>query len=486
LKKITNKIHKKTLIVVIVLIVLLLSASAAFAECTMLIAGKEATEDGSIIIARNEDYGGNWAKHYILNEAEEHEKGATIESENGFVWELPEKTLKYFSVQDWIPEWGRFHETAINTEQVGVTATTTAGQNEKAKEVDSRIKDGLGENIVTTIVAQRAKTAREGVKLVGKIIDEKGASETFGMAIADDNEAWLLEVGGGHHWVAVRVPDDSYFVGANALRIGEVDLEDRDNYLGSEDLIEFAVENGLYDPNSGEPFHFAKAYGTAKDYSSSNYRRVWGGIDLLSPSLKVEPEAKNYPLFVKPDKKISVADAGSLLRCHYQDSEYDSINVNQEERGIGTFSTIESHVMQLRNWLPNSIGGVQWISMSTPLASPYIPYYVGIQEVPEVYQIGENEYDNKSAYWAFRSLANISSQDYQGKGQQIREVWQEFEQEQYDLQENVEKAALEIYENDKELANKFLSNYSTGQALRALHKAYELRDELRTAVSRGR
>lgn len=481
----TVKFNKKALLIFVVLVVVVMSASTAFAECTMLIVGKDATEDGSVIISRNEDYGGNWAKHFIINEAEEHDEGATIVSENGFEWELPEKTLKYFSVQDWIPEWGRFHETAINSKQVGVTATTTAGQNDEAKEVDPTIKDGLGENIVTTIVVQRAKSAREGVKLVGKMVDEKGASEIFGMAIADENNAWLLEVGGGHHWVAVKVPDDSYFVGGNALRIGEVDLEDSENYLGSEDLIDFAVDNGLYDPDSGEPFHFAKAYGTAKDYSSSNYRRVWGGIDLLSPSLEVNPEAKNYPLFVKPDDKISVADAANLLRYHYQDTEYDSINVNKEERGIGTFSTIESHVMQLRDWLPDSIGGVQWISMSTPLASPYIPYYVGIQEVPEVYQIGENKYDNKSAYWAFRSLASISSQDYQGKGEEIKEVWSEFEEKQFELQENIEKTALELYDSDKELANEFLSNYSTGQALRALHKAYELRDELRTEISRG-
>ena len=454
------------------------------AKCTFLIVGKHASEDGSILIARNEDLEGSWAKHIILNPATEYEPGKTITSTNDFVWNLPGKTLKYLSVKDWAPTYGLYHECAINSEQVAVSATTTAHQNAKAKEADPLINNGIGENLITTLVAQQASTALEGVKMVGEIVDTKGASESFGMAIGDPNEVWLLEIGGGHHWVAVKVPDNAYFIGANALRIGEVDLSDKANFQGSADLVDFAIKHQLYDPESGEPFHFAKAYGTAESYKVRNYRRVWGGINYLTPSAQLDPESKNYPLFNQPDEKISLKNAMELMRYHYQGTEYDSILVNPEERGIGTFSTIESHILQLRNWLPNEIGGVQWIALATPLASPFIPYYVGIEELPAVYQQGSDYYDDDSAYWAFRTLAILSSNDFEGKGQTIAEKWDQFENKQLAVQPYLEKTLHQLFhDGQQETAIDMINQFSNGQCLLALHKAYKYKADYLTQMS---
>jgi dipeptidase len=479
-----KRIRFYSIFTIILLLLFLSFSSAPYARCTFLIAGKEATEDGSILIARNEDLEGGWAKHIVINPVTEYKEGETITSKNDFVWELPEKTLKYISVQDCLPTYGIYHECAINSEQVAVSATTTARQNEKSKVADPLVEDGVGENIITTLIAQKARTALEGVQMVGQMVETKGASESFGMAIGDPKEVWLLEVGGGHHWVAVKVPDDTYFVGANALRIGEVNLTDHENFCGSADLIDFAIEHQLYDPDCGEPFHFAKAYGTAKDYQVRNYRRVWGGLNYFTPSAQFGSESKHYPLFNKPDEKIGLEDAMNFMRYHYQDTEYDSILVNPNERGIGTFSTIESHVLQLRDWLPNNLGGVQWIALSTPLASPFIPYYVGIEELPAPYRMGSDQYDDQSAYWAFRTLAILSASNFEGKGQEILEKWHSFEKQQLSIQPYLEETVQQLLENNEhEIGIDLLNQYTNGQCLMALHKAYQLKKDYFTQMS---
>lgn len=471
---------KSKVLFVLTGLALVIMLTSPIQACTFFVAGPEASEDGSILIARTEDFHPNIAKHIIINESETHEEGATIVSQNGLEWELPEETYRYISVRDYEPIYGRFHSTAINSQFVGISATTTTSQNDLAREADPLVEDGLGENIVVTLVAQRAKSAREAIALIGEIIETKGASETFGLAVADQEEVWFLENGGGHRWVAARVPDNKYFVGANAMRIGHVDLE-CDDFMGSPDLIDFAIEHGLYDPETHGEFHFAEAYGTAREYRRGNYMRVWGGVDFFNPSQEFQLEDQRFPLFLEPEEKISVDQVMEFMRYHYQGTEYDTYGEESGERGIGTSRTIHAHVMQMKTWLPPEIGAIQWIAVSTPLASPFVPYFLGLQEIPKAYQIGDDAYDDISAFWAFRTIANLALSNYQEYGQDIRELWEDFEEKQFQVHKHIIAQAQALYEEGEEEAMRdLLTSFNNGQALRALDKAYRLREDLIT------
>lgn len=245
---------------------------------------------------------------------------------NGFTYPLPEVSYKYTATPDWDQSEGQFEEAGINEYEVAVSATETTYANEKAMAADPFVEDkGITECSIPSVLLPRIKTAREGVKLIGEIIEIIGAGESFRFAVADPKEAWYIEAGSGHQWVAVRVPDDSYMVTANQLRIGKVDLNDTENYMGSKTLITFAAEKGLYDSSKDGEFNFAKVYGsdTEKDLYY-NHSRVWWGQNMLSPSQKQQPGINNYPVFMKPDNKVAVKDVMAVLRSHYNDSDFDT------------------------------------------------------------------------------------------------------------------------------------------------------------------
>lgn len=457
--------------------------------CTMVIAGKNATESGSVLLGRTEDYAGHWPKHFQVFPSATHSGSATFEAFNGLTWALPNETHKYLGAQDWTTEWGRFHEFSINSEGVGVTATTTTSLNEDVKEVDPLVEGGLHEGSVTTLVSQRADTPREGVELVGEIIEEKGASQGFGMAIANGSEAWLIEVASGHHWAAYRIPDDEYFVGANAMRLGNVNLSSP-NYMGSDGLVSFASEHDLYDPSS-ESFDFAKAYGTAEDYANYNYRRVWGGIKFFGASdaqwdgAVPDPASNTYPLTLEPEEDISVEDIMEFQRYHYQDTEYDMETTDDPlPRSVGTTSTIEAHVIQLREEGPTPISDVAWVSMSTPMASPYVPYYLAMDEFPEPYTNGTDSHSEDSAYWQFRTMSNLMFLNYDQFAPVVQDSISEFETGELERQEQKERKAADMWAENETAAKEFMANYSSTQALLALELGEELEGQMQTNLSK--
>ncbi|MCP5052576.1 MAG: hypothetical protein GY940_35740, partial [bacterium] len=210
------------------------------------------------------------------------------------------------------------------------------------------------------------------------------------------NEIWYIEAGGGKSWVAQRIPDDRYFVAVNNYRIGNIDFNDRQNFIYPPYLKSHAIKSGLWKPGkkTGAPFNFAEIFGgkkkTGKKQPYYNTRRVWRAQGLLSPSMKQDPGSFNNPFALKPDQKLSIPQLIAVMRDYYKGTPFDitrqrSVSSDSRERPIAVFNTVHTSVIQLRGGLPAEVGAVLWGGPSTALTTPYIPYYFGIHEIPAAY-----------------------------------------------------------------------------------------------------
>ena len=278
---------------------------------------------------------------------------------------------------------------------------------------------------------------------------------------------WFVEIPRGGQWVAQRVSDNGYAMMANTFRICEVDFGDDGNFLYSADLVQFAIDNEFYNPE--DPFCFAEVYGNLSYLVSAyNTRRHWRVEDLLS---NIVPDA-------------TPPDIMSILRDHYEGTEYDLTNGyetsphDSAERAICQLRTEASLVAHLRGWLPAEIGGVAWWALSGPCSSVYVPWYMGILEVPHAFQIGTNIEDEESAYWAFGSLSRLVDANY---GQFIGPVgmaWARFEATEFARQQGIEKAALKKYKKNEMRARKFLTKHSNLLGAQAVKKAKQMKKKL--------
>jgi dipeptidase len=487
--------------------------------CYQIAVGKKATQDGSVMVARSCDTPDGAVTLQICSmPMNNYEKNETMKFPWGTEVKQVETTYKRISITrfvDKIPI--DMVGGGINDFQVSVGSSSGGILNERAKKVLPRHDTELGDYRMT-LVLERSKTAREAVKNMAELTEKYGARTDI-YILADPNEAWVWEEYHDKLWVAVKVPDDCYLVEANTFRIGEVDLDDSENYMGSKNLISLAEELGLYNPKIDGPFNCAKIYGAQRGKMRFGIplpyydtRRIWRGISLLTPSLDLDPEAENFPLFVQPDKKLTPKDLIKVLRDHYQGTIYDLYgknsyqynysdrHINKErkyqyspswniERPIGIARSATNWVAQLRDWLPNSIGGLLWGGLGAAWANGHTPWYVGITKTPKAYNKGTNDskgkgkYNEESAYWAFETVTNLVNLFYRNNIDLVLPKWEEWEGILFEMQPSVEQAALELYEKDPKLAMDYLTSYSNAKGSEALQIAQDMIPKLLTRIA---
>lgn len=374
-------------------------------SCTSILIGKKASLTGSIIIGRNEDAKTAWPKHLAFNAYKTITNNYFKSKDNKFEIDLPEERFSYSSTPEWTDKYGIFEEDGINEYHVAMSATESAYANERVLAVDPFDTDkGILEEAMVTVVLPYVKTAREGVKRLGQIVEKHGAAEADGILFGDRDEAWYMEIGSGHHWVAMRIPDDSYAVVANQLAIQEIDFNDTQNFMFSKGIQKFVEENQLWPAD--HKFNFREIFGTHDD-SDLHYNtpRVWIGQKLLTPSVKQEPESFALPFVQKADKPISIRDAQDVLCNHYQNTPYDLTNPKNKDnatfRPISVATTQESHLLEL-----NGEKMVHWLAMGVGAQSVYVPFYPQGTKVPTMYKYGKETYSSNSAYWVFK-LASV-------------------------------------------------------------------------------
>ena len=471
---------------------LLLPIQAVQACCGFII-GRQLTKDGTTLFGRTEDYpyypnGGKHNKNYVVVDAKTYNEGDQIEDEsNGFTYPHAANEMKYTATYDSARgdgSNGAFGEHGFNEAGVSMTATVTAIPNKKVLSTDPLKENGLPEAAMLDVILPRVKTAREGVELLAKVIEEKGSAEGNVVIFADQNETWYMEILSGHQYVAVKVPEDKYAVFANTYYLGHVDLNDTENVIASKDVEKVAKESGNYKTDKDGNFHIAKSYGPEK-YAEGDRSRTYAGITLLDPDSKVTYEDDEYELFrspTDPNKKYTLEDAFALQRNRFEhlngrfvpddqigvkkqgdDGSNDTVRKDQYKYALGNENVIDAHVYQINPNLPKSFGGTVWLGMGPSRNTPYVPFYGNVKDTYEAFKPQTATYDPNSWYWTVWHIDQmaINNQDLFGKS--IQNHWKALE-EQLIIEQKVSDAKYAALKAD-EAAAKGAEDQVTAEAI---------------------
>ena len=454
-------------------------------ECTTIIVGQEQTADGSMIVARSEDWDAMEAKNYEIFEDTDNGPREFVAKDSPFRCELPEKALGYSALSPYNLH-GHWGSAGFNTAGVGMSATESIFSNDEVLKHDPLVENGVAENSVFNITLPYVHTAREGVERLGMLIEKYGIAEGFGIGFVDSKEIWYLETACGHRWLACRMPKDQYFVTGNQSRFRTYDPNDKENYLASADLIEFAEKHGLYNPAQGT-FDFHEAY--ARDIkldTTYNYPRVWGLQQFFSPEIKNDVTKNTFPVFAKAAHKVTLTELRTAFRFHYDNTEHDPyLNSNPKEpyRPVSIFRTTQTHLLQVRPELPQAIGCVNYVAMGMADLGVFLPLYQGITSYPEAYTKGNGESSDDSAYWKFRKIMVLGMTNYNKYAPIIKEAYAKFEAETDQRQREMEEEYLRIYKTQPLHAQDLLQEFSDKILNSALDLADRLQEKLFTLMT---
>ena len=454
-------------------------------ECTTIIIGQEQTADGSMIVARSEDWDAMEAKNYEIFEGTDNGPREFVAKDSPFRCELPEKALGYSALSPYNLH-GHWGSAGFNTAGVGMSATESIFSSDEILKHDPLVENGVAENSVFNITLPYVHTAREGVERLGMLIEKYGIAEGFGIGFVDSKEIWYLETACGHRWLACRMPKDQYFVTGNQSRFRTYDPNDKENYLASADLIEFAEKHGLYNPAQGD-FDFHEAY--ARDIkldTTYNYPRVWGLQQFFSPEIKNDVTKNTFPVFAKAAHKVTLTELRTAFRFHYDNTEHDPyLNSNPKEpyRPVSIFRTTQTHLLQVRPELPQAIGCVNYVAMGMADLGVFLPLYQGITSYPEAYTKGNGESSDDSAYWKFRKIMVLGMTNYNKYAPVIKEAYAKFEAETDQRQREMEEEYLRIYKTQPLHAQDLLQAFSDKVLNSALDLADRLQEKLFTLMT---
>jgi dipeptidase len=432
-----------------------------------------------------------------------------------------------------VPETYQFLNTAypcLNEHGLAIGETTIGGRQEL---VNSEGAFMIEE--VERIMLERAKTAREAIKLAAELVKQYGYGD-YGecITIADGKEVWHYEIFGagplqkGAVWAAVRIPDDHVGISANIPRIAEINLKDPDHYMASDNVFQVAQDMGWWDPKSGKPFKFWEAYSGRKPFSTREYFV----LSTLAPSLKLTMDMPELPFSVKAEKKLSVRDVLRIYRDPYAGTDLDmtkNLLVPKQQgrrdqaaqsaqpatpemvtspiasawmprevirlinalkpgtinmpRTIPISGCSYATVIQVRGWLPPAVGAVCWFAFDNPAMSARIPIFAGATELPPSFEVcGQHRFRLDSADWAFRRANRLATIRWGATKAQVEGTIAEFEEKAFADLPMLEKKVQDILASktpDKEpfTVTQYLTKYTNDFARAAIQKYLELGDK---------
>lgn len=456
--------------------------------CTSVVVGRKASVTGAVLFGHNEDDFGDRVVNAWKIPRIRHSQEETVRFRGGAEILQAEETwaMLWFQVDgleysDWYcNEWG----------------VTVASDACPSREQNPVLADGGAGWPLRRVVAERARTAAEGVRIAGELLDRFGyPSSGRTLVICDSKEGWLLSIAAGKHWAAQRVPDDAVVVLPNTYVVRGVSAGDKKNFrLSSEDPIAYARSAGWWSPDSDGPFDFGRAYRTrASDSEALKKRgfdlRQWRGLSMLTGRRIPEEEAERngLPFSMRPRKKVGIRDVMAVLRDHYEATPY-AVSPGEGktphaggERAVCHSVTLFSTVAELRADMPEPLTARIWTAFGRPCVTPYTPWYAGIERTPGAFhgRFGsENESESaeeaflrhfdslpgtftpndSSAFWILKNRADRIDREYFRLIGEAAEWRAAVDEDMAAAAERIEKEAVALFGKDPEEAVRFLTN----------------------------
>ena len=487
-------------------------------NCTVIMVGRGASTDGSTMATHAADCGvcdftwrhvpaadhkpGEKRKIYHINQVR------TWPPSEGLKWDLIKKDFTGLEIPEVSHTNGYLHAVFgyMNDRQVAIGESTVGNQRKMSNPTPSGVMDIT---MLTLLAMERARTAREAIRIMGGLAEEHGYGFHDGgemLAVADPKEVWVFEImpvgplwtpksgKPGAVWAAQRVPDDEVSVCPNESRIGEIDLDRPDFFMASPNVVSYAVEAGLFNPKSGQPFSWKRAYNPVEASAASEPRRarLWRFLDLVAPSRNFDPATPNmdFPFSVKPDRKLSVADVMALTRDKSQGTAFDPVrglrggpfqnpNYYKGTRLISVPNVEYTTLTQCRSWLPDAIGGIVWVALGAQDTSCYIPFYAGVTDIPKSFSIGDHWVLNRdAARWAFDYVDFHVQAAYNAAMADVREAQKTWEEAAVARVPEIDQKAAELFKKSPAGAAHFLTGYCLANAKNVVDAWWKLGDDL--------
>ncbi len=491
--------------------------------CTSVTVGKKASFDGSVMTSHTDD--SHRTRSWMdIRPAKKNKAGSKMTMYKRVAsdsLDMPTYAHKPIGEIPQIENTYQYINTAyasLNEHQLAIGESTFGGRDELQS--DAGLIDCQR---LCIIMLERCTTARQAITLSGELLEKYGWNDVGEcLTIADPVEVWHLEIVGpgkgkvGAVWVAQRVPDDHIAVNANASTIKKIDINNTDYFLASANIFNVARENNWWNEKQ-ESFKFNYVYAPKSRKSLASRRREWRVFELSAPSLKLDPNGQDFPFSIKPDSLISLEKMVEIFKDYYEDTPfdmcknmlvandsgkmvksplanpfmpYDANKLNKinggwgwlGERTIARWYTMYGTIIQCRSWLPNDIGGVEWLAMDNIASSIYIPVYAGSTDLPEAYKTPgrPNGFTRKSAWWAFNRMGTLASQRWGDMRHDIDATWLPMQAELFKNQKSFEKEALGLYNISPEKCRKHLTNYTIEWGNKVVDEAWDLGDKLWT------
>ena len=414
--------------------------------CTTILVGKNASYDGSTMIARNDDSGSGHftAKKFTVFQPQDYP--AVYKSViSGVEIPLPGSGLRITAVPNAVEGKGLWAASGVNAANVGMTATETITSNPRVLGADPLVKGGIGEEDIVYLVLPYVRSAREGVRRLGSLLEQYGTYEMNGIAFQDVDEVWWLETIGGHHWIAKRVPDDAYVTMPNQLGIDSFDLDDAEgaqaDHMCSADLRAWMAEwhldltLGVEGDGPAAVFNPREAFGSHSDSDHVyNTPRAWYMQRCLNPSdvwdgpdADYTPESDDIPWSRVPEHKVTIEDIKYVLSSHYQGTEYDCYGskgtpaTRGAYRPIGINRNSQLAVLQLRPYAQPVYRAVQWMAFGSNSFNALVPLYANVETMPEYYADTQARVTSENFYWANRLIGALADVRFHECGRAVED-----------------------------------------------------------------